>query len=140
VPRQSPKPPKLEQWNPGIPDQKLGVKDPAWTWTGDWSADKAAMAADGAGREATLKFNGVAVAIIGRLNQEGGRADIYLDGKKVGVADAYIVENTHDNALWHTYGLKPGAHTLRLVTTADADPRSKGRKVTLERAIVYRAP
>lgn len=140
VPGQSPKPPKLEQWNPGISDQKLGVKDPAWTWTANWSEDKGAMVADGAGREATLKFSGVAVAVIGRLSQEGGRADIYLDGKKVGVADAYIVENTHDNALWHTYGLKPGAHTLRLVTTADADPRSKGRKVTLERAIVYRAP
>jgi hypothetical protein len=140
VPGQSPQPPKLEQWNPGIPDKKLGTKDPAWTWTGNWSEDKATMVADGAGREATLKFNGVAVAIIGRLNQEGGRADIYLDGKKVDVADAYIVERTHDNALWHTYGLKPGDHTLRLVTTADADPRSKDHKVALERAIVYRAP
>jgi hypothetical protein len=139
VPAQSPKPPKLEQWNPGIPDRRLGAKDPAWTWTGNWTEDRGAMVAEGAGREATLKFSGVAVALIGRLNQEGGRADIYLDGKKVGVADAYIVERTHDNALWHTYGLKPGAHTLRLVTTADADPRSKGHRVALERAIVYRA-
>jgi hypothetical protein len=41
--------------------------------------------------------------------------------------------------LWNVYGLKPGAHTLRLVTTRDADPRSKGKRVSLNQAVVYRA-
>ena len=54
---------------------------------------------------------------------------------KVGVADAYIVENTHDNVLWNVYGLKPGEHTVRLVATGDADPRSKGKKVSLTKAL-----
>jgi hypothetical protein len=63
---------------------------------------------------------------------------VYLDGKRVGLADAYIVERTHDNVLWHTYKLPPGDHLLKLVTLAEADPRSRGHKVVIERAIVYR--
>jgi hypothetical protein len=138
VPYQAPKAPKLEQWSPGVPDKKLSVKDPAWTLKGNWREDKNAMVSDAAGNEATLKFNGVAVALIGRLTQDGGQAEVYLDGKRVDSADAYIVERTNDNALWHTYGLKPGDHVLRLVTIAAADPRSKGRRISLERAVVYR--
>jgi hypothetical protein len=98
------------------------------------------MVATGAGSEVTLKFSGVAVALVGRLTQDGGRADVYLDGKKVGVADAFIVERTHDNVLWHTYGLESGGHTVRLVTRGDADKRSKGTKVSVERAVLYRKP
>jgi len=141
IPLQAPKPPKLEQWSPGIPYLKVGPKDLGWTWSDKWSEDKAGrMVCDNPGGEATLKFNGVAVALVGPLDQRGGCAGIFLDGKKIAVANAYIVPNTHDNALWHTYGLKPGPHTLRVVTVADADPRSKGRRIIIERAVVYRAP
>ncbi len=77
---------------------------------------------------------------MGRLTQEGGRAEVYLDGKRRGLADAYIVERTHDNALWHIYDLKPGNHTLRIVTLGEADPRSKGRLVAIDSAVVYRKP
>ena len=139
IPAQTPQPPELEQWNPGIPDKKMAAKDPAWTWSANWTDNKGALTSSSAGNAATLKFNGVAVAVIGRLTQDGGRADVYLDGQKVDVLDAYIVERTHDNALWHTYGLKPGEHTLKIVTIAEADPRSKGHNVTIERAVVYRA-
>ncbi len=138
IPYQSPKPPKLEQWDPGIPDKKIAASAPIWSWKGNWSESKGAMTSETAGNEATLKFTGVAVAVIGQLDQQGGRAQLYLDGRKAGVLDAYIVERTHDNALWHTYGLKPGEHTLRIVTLPDADPRSKGRKLTIDRAVVYR--
>jgi hypothetical protein len=138
VPRQAPKPPALEQWDPGIPCQKIAAKDPAWTWGNKWLDDKGRMVSTNAGCEATLKFKGVAVALLGRLDQKGGRATIYLDNKQVGVADAYIVPNTHDNALWHTYALAPGDHTLRLVTRPESDPRSKGHQVSIEQAVIYR--
>lgn len=140
VPVQHPKVPALEQWNPGIPDKKINPQDPAWVWDANWTDIKGARTCSVAGGEATLRFDGVAVALVGRLNQDGGRADVFIDGQKVGQADAYIVERTHDNALWHTYGLKPGPHTLRMVTLEEADSRSKGRQVTIDRAVVYRAP
>lgn len=91
------------------------------------------------GSEAILKFRGVALALLGDLNQSGGRATIYLDGNKAGLGDAYIVDRIYDNVLWSVGGLKPGEHTLRLVTTAGADPRSTGRNVSLKQTVVYRA-
>jgi hypothetical protein len=97
------------------------------------------MSTETPGSEVVFKFSGVAAALVGDLNQSGGRADVYLDGKKVGVADAYIVENTHDNVLWNVYGLKAGEHTVRLVTTSDTDPRSKGKRVSVSKAVIYRA-
>jgi hypothetical protein len=140
IPMQTPKAPKLERWNPGIPYARLDAADPGWNWKGGWTQDDESRVSRAAGDEAALRFNGVAVAVVGRLTQDGGRAEVYLDGKREGVADAYIVERTHDNALWHIYGLKPGEHTLRIVTTGTADPRSKGTQVAIERAIVYRKP
>jgi hypothetical protein len=85
-----------------------------------------------------LNFTGSAIALVGKSSQEGGRADVYLDGEKAGEIDAYIVERTNDNDLWHTYGLKPGKHTVRIVTRDDTDPRSKGKKILIETAISYR--
>ena len=76
---------------------------------------------------------------MGDLSTEGGRADVYLDGRPVRGIDAYVGERTYDTDLWHTYGLKPGEHTLRIVTRADADPRSKGRSLSIVEAVVYRA-
>ncbi len=134
IPYRAPKAPRLEQWSPGIPDRRIDTADASWSWKGNWVDDKGAKVSQSAGNEATLKFNGVAVAVTGALTQQGGRAEVYLDGKKVGMADAYIVENTHDNVLWNVYGLKPGEHTVRFVT------RSKGRQVSIQGAVIYRKP
>jgi hypothetical protein len=92
-----------------------------------------------AGLEAVLEFQGVAVAVLGRLSQEGGRAEVFLDDKKQPLSvDSYIVPNTHDNVLWQVYGLKPGQHVLRIVTTGTADSRSTGTDLSISQAVVYR--
>ncbi len=43
-------------------------------------------------------------------------------------------QRTHDNALWHIYGLAPGTHTVRLATTGAADQRSTGTTVLVRGA------
>lgn len=148
IPEQSPQAPPLEQANFGVPTQVVGCKDSAWNWQGKWIEEVGYIwgdkidtrVAEGAGSEVTLRFNGTGVALAGDLSKYGGRADVYLDGAKQElVADAYIVPNTHDNDLWRIHGLKPGEHTLRLVMRDDADPRSKGKKLIISRAIVYDA-
>lgn len=151
VPVQPAKAPKLEQWNPGIPDRFVQFNEPAWQWKGSWrdetqpkdNMDKnkpgvTSKAANGAGAEAVLTFEGVAICVLGPMTQAGGRADVFLDGKKMDNIDAYVVERTFDYDLWRAYDLKPGKHTLRIVTRDDADPRSKGKNVILRRAIIYR--
>jgi hypothetical protein len=139
VPIQAPKVPKLEQWDPGIPVKKVGVKDSAWQFSGTWKDEKNTMMSSEAGALVSFTFDGVAVAILGRLNQEGGRAEVWVDGKKTAVADAYIVERTHDNVLWHIYGLKPGSHIIGLIVSGEADARSKGRQISIQQAVVYQA-
>jgi hypothetical protein len=97
------------------------------------------MRANAAGAEATLRFTGAALAVVGDMTPEGGRADVYLDGERAHAIDAYVAGRTHDNDVWHVYGLAQGPHTLRIVTRADADPRSKGTTIALAEAVVYRA-
>jgi hypothetical protein len=126
-------------------------KQNAWQWKGAWrdetqprdymdrnKAGVTGKVTTSAGAEAALTFEGVAVCLIGPMSQEGGRADVFLDGKKLDYIDAYVVERTFDYDLWRAYDLKPGKHTLRIVTRDDADARSKGKNVILRRAIIYR--
>ena len=147
VPAQAPKAPPLEQWDAGVPRKRVEVEDPDWSWTGGWgvetlkgggSSGKVRQAV-GPGDEATLTFDGTGVAIVGRCSQEGGRAQVYLDGTRAGEIDAWIPERTHDNDYWHVTGLAPGRHTVRIVVRGDQDSRSAGRKVEIQRAIVYGA-
>jgi len=96
------------------------------------------MMAFDAGAEVVLTFTGSAVSIQGALTRDGGRADVFVDGKKDRPLDAYIVPLTYDFSLWHIYGLKQGRHTLRIVTRDDADSRSMGHKILIPEAVVYR--
>ncbi|HYK88306.1 MAG TPA: ADP-ribosylglycohydrolase family protein [Acidobacteriota bacterium] len=147
IPYQQPQAPRLEQWDPGIPDKRVAFDNSSWTFRGNWSdvsqggsnPKVVGKSAAGAGAEAELKFDGVAVILVGRYSQSGGRADVFLDSTKVGEINAYIVERTNDNALWHTYGLKPGMHILRIVARDDSDPRSKGKVLSISSAVTFRA-
>jgi hypothetical protein len=145
IPPQAPQAPPLEQWDSGVPVARLEFDAPAWSWKGGWQVvtqrDRSqwkAKRAVAAGDEATLTFEGTGVALSGTMNQAGGRADVWLDGQKQDLlVDAWIPERTFDDDYWHVTGLPPGRHTLRLVVREDADARSTGKDVAIERAIVY---
>jgi hypothetical protein len=145
VPYQTPKPARLEQWDMGVPSKRIGLDDPAWSWKGNWVADmrgetkkwRAGMIATSPGAEAELTFTGSALALVGELSESGGRADVFLDGKKARGIDAYADSKTHDNDLWHVYSLKPRQHTVRIVWRDSAHERSMGKKVLISEAVAY---
>lgn len=145
IPQQSARPPKLEQWDMGVPDRIVPADQDAWQWGSGWAKlgpgrdgrPRVGYSADKAGADVTFTFTGTAVTLLGGLSQQGGQADVFLDGKRGPRIDAWIPERTHDDALWHVYGLKPGTHTLRIVTTGAADVHSMGTHVEVWRAIVY---
>lgn len=145
VPRQAPLAPALEQWLVDPPTARIAFGEPAWAWSGAWSDAKederspasTTKATEAAGAEATLRFRGTGVTVAGRCSTQGGRADVYVDGEKVGEIDAYVPPRTHDNDYWHVTGLKSGPHTLRIVTRADKDRRSTGSQIGIERAVIY---
>ena len=146
IPEQAPQAAPLEQWDMGVPVSRVAITDDAWSFKGftavggPTSADRpVGMRASGAGAEATLRFTGAGLAVVGDMTPEGGRADVYLDGGAVHAIDAWVAARTHDNDVWHVYGLAQGPHTLRIVIRADADPRSTGRTVSIAEAVVYRA-
>jgi hypothetical protein len=84
-----------------------------------------------------LSFTGTGVVVIGRMAQDGGRADVFLDGAAAGQLEAYIPPNTHDNDVWHAFGLTAGAHTVRIVTRGDRVAASNGTVVQIEGAVTY---
>jgi hypothetical protein len=145
IPVQVPKAPPLEQWDPGVPVARVEFDNAAWSWKGRWTVATArnewttwkVTEASAAGDEAMLVFEGSGVAIVGTMSQTGGRADVYLDGAKAGMIEAWIPERTTDTDYWHVTGLASGRHTVRLVVRDDADRRSTGRFLQIERAVVY---
>jgi hypothetical protein len=147
IPLQTPQPPQLELSNFGVPVQVIAAGDPAWEWQGNWSESQVDSWGEKfvvrqtaeAGCAVTLTFDGTGISLVGDLSDRGGRADVFIDGVKSDlVADAYAAPITHDNDLWHLFGLSPGEHTLRLVMREDADPHSAGHQVSINRAVVYR--
>ena len=145
IPMQKAVPPPLRQWDPGVPDKRVPVTGDGWQWTGTWKAETgedqktALRRADEGGQRASFVFDGVGVVLIGHLGQDGGRADVTVDGARGPMLDAYIPPNTYDNAVWHVFGLAPGRHTVTLTTRGDHAPRSTGTRVEFAGAVVYRA-
>ena len=133
IPAQTPEPPMLEQWDMGIPerDRRGRRRGVAVDRRVDAAAGSRRASAGGKtptrpGAEATLTFTGTAVTILGDLAADGGRATVILDGKPARPINAWIPERTHDDALWHVYGLKPGTHTVR----SWRPPRTSDRPAT----------
>lgn len=145
VPFQEPQAAPLEQWDGGVPLKLVDAAQTDWTWKGAWTPgtmerwgqNPRNKEATGAGHEATFTFEGTGVIIAGHCAQDGGRADVYLDGQKAGEIDAWIPEDTNDNDYWHVTDLPAGKHTVRVVTRADADSRSTGKKIRIDWAVVY---
>jgi hypothetical protein len=147
VPMQRPRPPRLEQWDMGVPARNIEAGAADWTFKGAWRSEARwggeglvlRRATDSAGAEAALTFEGTAIALLGRGGQGGARADVHLDGKRMGILDPARPDDTHDDTLWHTYGLPPGKHTLRLVARAEPDPKAPKKWLEIWGAITYRA-
>jgi hypothetical protein len=145
IPPQEPAPPPLEQWNMGMARRLINVADPAWTFSDSFSeqaqmwglAELRYREATSPGATATLTFEGTGVSILGLYSDEGGRADVLLDGQKTVSIDAWIPAKTSDVDYWHASGLADGKHTVQIIARADADARSAGRKVQIVRAVIY---
>lgn len=144
---QRPEAAHLEQWGMGVPQRLIEAKNPAWKWTGGWKQESApgecGPSFAGAstrlpGEAVTLEFTGESISVIGLRSQDGGKADLFLDDKKLADIDFYIRGQTSDNDLWHSNRLAPGQHILRIVTRSDRNSQSTGTRARVGRAIIYK--
>lgn len=142
---------KLEQSFPNMfMSYQIQVRDSSkWLFKGEW---KDFIYGDGdpdlyrlgtqPGSSFEISFKGTGISLLGSWNIDGGRANVYLDGKFTGKIDTYYreeagkydVNRTH---IFHTLGLKKGTHTIKLIITDDMNPKSIGHKIWIERAVVY---
>ncbi len=85
-------------------------------------------------------FNGTGVVLQGDWAQDGGKADVYLDGKLHRNIDTYYWwagEGKGGSFLWHVLNLEPGEHTVKLVVTGEKKADATGARIYLNGAVVY---
>ena len=73
--------------------------------------------------------------------KDGGKADVYLDGKLVRTIDTYFYYNKqeHDNVtLWHITGLPDAKHKVKLLVKGGKNPESLGTNVYISQAVIYK--
>jgi hypothetical protein len=145
---QAPKPAKLAVWDDyGSPVERIAVNDPRWAFQGNWTAGaqqgrnaSPIRTASEKNAEATITFEGTGAVLSGPYLPDGGKADVYLDGKLDRTIDVYPDEDRPKTgeAVWHAFGLKNGKHTVRLVVRGEPYADSKGAKIALNDLITFR--
>ncbi|HYO80954.1 MAG TPA: ADP-ribosylglycohydrolase family protein [Bryobacteraceae bacterium] len=138
---QRPKAAKLELWDDyGSPVERIPSSDPRWQWKGGWNKDGDAQMAAGKGDEAVISFSGTGAIVAGPYLPDGGKADVYLDGKLHSTIDVYPDEDSRkgEESVWHVFGLRNGQHTLRLVVRGERYSESKGAVIAIEDLVVFR--
>ena len=142
VKAQTPKAPKLEVWNYGTVSERIAAADPRWSWKGDWRTDarRPSRTASGKGAEASVSFTGTGAIVTGPYFTEGGKADVYLDGKLSRTVDVCSDERNGrtGEAVWHAFGLKNGSHTVRLVVRGEPYGSYQGTDVGIDDVVVFR--
>lgn len=154
ISRQMPVAPPLEVSFPEVVlDKQISIFDKNnWTFNGNWNTFQSpgwpgqaprdqSMFAEKAGDAVEINFTGTGISVDGNWIKDGGKADIYLDGKLMRTIDTYYFYNhqEHNNVtLWHVTGLANGQHKLRLVVKGEKRPGSEGTRLYVTRATVYK--
>ncbi len=143
IPEQSPGSVRLEQWEPGRPAELVPVSDARWSWKGEWARGEERgaphAASETAGAEVSVSFEGTGAMLVGQYRDDGGYAEVYLDGRKLADTDGYVSGgNRRSESLWHAHDLRAGKHTLRVVVSGKRYPRSKDAWIYLHRLVVFR--
>ncbi len=145
IPLQKARKVKLEQFWAGKVIERVRFDDPRWNFQGPWEQvgqedgyHPISRRSHSTGAQASVSFEGTGAVVVGALGNDGGYADIYLDGKLVTKVDSYNDDDRYNEGLWGKFDLKPGAHTLRIVVNGQPYSGSKDAWINLEDLIVYR--
>ena len=81
----------------------------------------------------TVTFTGTAVQWIGPKNNNGGIADVYLDGSQVATVDTYSpAGKLFQQVLYSATGLAAGSHTLTIAVSGQKNPASSADTVVVD--------
>jgi len=131
IPLEAPARVKLEQFQPGVPAERILASDRRWKWTGNWKEQEDARISSGKGSTAELSFEGTGISLAGPHTKEGGVARVWIDGRPAGEFDTREPNRNSDIDVWHKLDLKPGRHNLRVEVQGSG-------AIHIMRAIVFR--
>jgi len=151
---QLPVAPALEVSFPDVVfDKTISVFDTAgWHFKGSWKpyqiiseSDKKlvkqSMYAEKNGDELVFDFTGTGISFEGNWYKDGGKADIYVDGKLHRAIDTYynFANQQHTASIWHVLNLRQGDHKVRLVVKGEKRPESAGNRVYITSATIFKS-
>ncbi len=125
----------------GNDTQQIADDQGGLTFTGTWTRisneqdhEGGCRVSNQAGSAMTLAFTGNQVRVIGPVQQDGGLADVYIDGvKQLAGFDCWTPFSTRrQEVLYQKNGLSNSQHTLRVVVKGTKNPRSSGSKVHVD--------
>jgi hypothetical protein len=142
VPRHAPAELPLEQFSPGRVMERIASGDARWSRKGNWErvsrGERTLVRSRAAGSEAAVKFEGTGAILVGTLRSDGGLLEVYLDGERVAITDAFTDSTPRAaEGLWGKFNLPPGLHTLRVVVKGEPYAGSEGAWVELEDLVVF---
>jgi galactosylceramidase len=77
-------------------------------------------------------FNGTAVSVIGSLDRNCGKADIYIDGSLKATVDTYSDSVKYRKSIYSAYQLSSGNHTFKLIVTGIKNSSSSDTYVNID--------
>jgi hypothetical protein len=150
---QVPVAPALEVSFPDVVFEKtVSVFDGSgWHFKGSWKpyeiisesdkkAIKQSMYAEKNGDELEFDFTGTGISFEGNWYKDGGKADIFVDGKPHRSIDTYynFANQQHTASIWHILNLQQGDHKVRLAVKGEKRPESAGNRVYITSATVFK--
>ena len=133
-------------------DKTVSVFDKTgWILKGNWKpfevisesekkVTKQSMYSEKSGDELVIDFSGTGISIEGNWYKDGGKADIYVDGKLNRSIDTYynFANQQHTVSIWHVLNLQPGVHKVRIIVKGENRPESSGTRVYITSATIFK--
>jgi galactosylceramidase len=85
-----------------------------------------------AGDKMEFAFNGTAVSVIGCLDTNCGKADIYIDGVLKTTVDTYSGTVKYRKSIYSVYQLSLGNHTLKLIVSGTKNSSSSDTYINID--------
>jgi hypothetical protein len=124
--------------------------DLGWEITGEWEkttrkdwstgGDLTTYFSDKNDASVSFTFTGTGVVIIGDWTQDGGKANVFIDGEFHRKIDTYYWwsnEGKPGAFLWHILNLEPGEHTVRLEVLGESKTETTGSNIYITGAAVF---
>ncbi len=138
---EEPTPAKLEAWNDyGKPAERISASDARVKRAGAWAATKSGFVANEKGASAEFSFEGTGFILVGPYIPDGGKADVFVDGKIVATIDSNSDEDATKSgeSLYHDFSLNSAPHVVRILVRGEPVAWASGSRVGLDGLVVFR--